>query len=303
MEKQNFIATITNSTSYDGERLASYILKAFTASKFVESLPAQNVISDIVLKTKIGKLDGDNLIQCGDACSFQDGGDLVASESVLYPQPLFINKEICYADLEPIYNSLNTGAMSKEELSSAFATALTDLLVSKMAEATQEMYINGSTGSTGCTNQISGLDEQIVTNVVTGATLTKSNIIAALSSLVNGLPENVLEKDDVTIYMNRKTLQLYWDALAALASLTPLDTMQPQYMGIPIVTVPVIKKDKMYIFQKSNIFVGVGSTAEFAQLAIINMRPLGQGNAVRLILQGKGDVKIGWEEEAAKYKV
>jgi hypothetical protein len=304
MEKQNFSpATITNSTSYDGERLASYILKAFTASKFVESLPAQNVISDIVLKTKIGKLDGSGLVQCGSACSFTDGGTLVASEAVLFPQPLFINKEICYEDLEPIYNSLNTGAMSKEELSASFATALTDLLVSKMAEATQEMYINGTTGGTGCTNQISGLDEQIVSNVATGATLTKSNIIAELSKLVGKVPENVLEKDDLTLYMSRKTLQLYFDALAALASLTPLDTMTPNYMGIPIVTVPTIKANKMYILQKSNIFVGVGSTAEFAQVSIINMRPLGQGNSVRLILQGKADMKLGWEAEAAKWEV
>ena len=193
--------------------------------------------------------------------------------------------------------------MSKEELSASFATALTDLLVSKMAEATQENYINGSTGSTGCTNLFSGMDEQIVTNIVTGATLTKGNIIASLSSLVQGLPENVLEKDDVVIYMNRKTLQLYWDALAALAALTPLDTLTPQYMGIPIITIPVIKANKMYIIQKSNIFVGVGSTAEFAQLSIINMRPLGQGNSVKLILQGKCDMKLGWEAEAAKYKV
>jgi len=31
----NFASTLTNSTSYDGEQLESYILKAFTKSKFV----------------------------------------------------------------------------------------------------------------------------------------------------------------------------------------------------------------------------------------------------------------------------
>lgn len=303
MEKINFLATITNSTSYSGEMLESYIIKCFTKSKFVESLPAQNVISDIKFKTKIGKLDGANLVQCGSACEFTDGGTLVASEEVLFPQPFFINKQICYEDLEPIFNSLNSGAMSKEELSAAFATALTDLLVSKMNYASQDAFINGVSGaSTACTNQFDGVLHQIVTNVVTGASaLTKSNIIQALSNLIGKVPECILENDDLTLYMSRKTLQLYWDALAALASLTPLDTLKPQYMGMPIVTVPTIPANTMFVAQTSNIFVGVGSLDEFSSLEIINMRPLGQGNNVRLILQGKADVKLGWEAEAAKW--
>ena len=104
------------------------------------------------------------------------------------------------------------------------------------------------------------------------------------------------------MYLSRKTLQKYFDALAALASLTPLDTMTPNYMGIPIVTVPTIAADKMYAIQKSNIFVGVGALDEFSALQIIDMKPLGQGNSVRLILQGKADVKLGWEAEAAKFE-
>lgn len=297
LKKIDFLTTITNSTTYNGETLESYLIKCFTKSKFVESLPAQNIISDIVLQTKIGKLDGSNLVQCGDNCSFTDGGTLVASEAILHPMPFWINKEICYKDLEPIFNSLNTGALSKEELSASFATALTDLLVSKMNYATQDAFVNGATGSTGCTNQFSGIDSQITTNVVTGHT---ANIITSLGTLVNAVPECVLENDDLTIYMNRKTLQLYFNALAALASLTPQDTMSPNFMGIPIVTVPTIASTKMYCLQTSNIFVGVGALDEFSALQIIDMKPLGQGNSVRLILQGKADVKIGWENEAAK---
>lgn len=304
MKKENFVETITNSTTYCGEQLESYILKCFTKSKFVESLPAQNIISNIVYKTKIGRLDGSDLVQCGDACQFTDGGSLVASDVTLEPKPFFINKELCYSDLEPIFNSLNTGALSREELSAQFSSALADLLVSKMNYAVQNVFINGVyvSGGTGCTDMFDGIDGQIVTNVYTGTSaLTKSNIIAELGNLVQEIPECVLENDDLTIYMNRKTLQLYFDALAALASLTPLDTMKPNYMGIPIVTVPTIAANTMYAFQTSNVFVGVGALDEFSSLEIINMRPLGQGNNVRLILQGKADCKLAWEAEAAKW--
>jgi hypothetical protein len=303
MEVQKFLATVTNNTSYCGETLESYIIKCFTKSKFVESIPAQNIISDIKFKTKFGKLSGSGLVQCGSSCEFHDGGELVASDEVLEPKPFFINKQICYEDLEPIFNSLNSGAMSKEELSAAFATAITDLLVSKMNYATQDAFLNGVSGaSSACTDQFSGVLEQIQTNVFTGTTgLTSANIIAQLANLVNEVPECVLEEDDLTIYMNRKTLQLYYNALAALASLTPLDTLKPNYMGIPIVTVPTIPANVMFVTQTSNIYVGVGALDEFSSLDIINMRPLGQGNNVRLVLQGKADVKLGWEDQAAKW--
>jgi hypothetical protein len=172
-----------------------------------------------------------------------------------------------------------------------------------MNYATQDAFLNGVSGaSSACTDQFSGVLEQIQTNVFSGTTgLTSANIIAQLANLVNEVPECVLEEDDLTIYMNRKTLQLYYNALAALASLTPLDTLKPNYMGIPIVTVPTIPANVMFVTQTSNIYVGVGALDEFSSLDIINMRPLGQGNNVRLVLQGKADVKLGWEDQAAKW--
>lgn len=303
MKNFKFASTLTNSTTYAGEQLEAYILKAFTKSKFVESLPAQNVISNIFFKTKIGKLDGSNLVQVGENCTFNDSGTIVASEAVLEPKPFFINVQLCYEDLEPIYNTLNNGSLNEQQLQAGFATALTELMISKMNYTTQDVFINGVYVATGTTalSQFDGIDHQITTNVATGATITSSNIIAALSALVAKVPEDVLEQEDLTIYMSRKTLQLYFDALAKLASLTPQDTMSPNFMGIPIVTVPTIAADKMYAIQKSNIFVGVGGMTDFESIQIIDMKPLGQGNNVRLILQGKADVKLGWEAEAAKF--
>lgn len=302
-KKLNFASTLTNSTTYSGEESESFILKAFTASKFVGSLPAQNIISDIQYKQKIGKVDGSNLVQVGENCTFNDSGTVVVSEAILEPKPFFINVQMCYEDLEPIYNTLNTGALNEQELSNAFRDALVELFVSKMNYTTQDVFINGVYVSTGTTalSQFNGIDAQITTNVVTGATITKSNIISHLSLLVGALPEDVLEAGDLSIYMSRKTLQKYFDALAALASLTPQDTMQPNYMGIPIITVPTIASDKMYALQTSNIFVGVGAMDEFSAVDVIDMKPLGQGNNVRVILQGKCDVKLGWEAEAAKF--
>lgn len=284
----NFASTLTNSTSYDGEQLESYILKAFTKSKFVESLPAQNIIQDIQFKKKVGRLDGSNLVQTGSTCAFNDSGTIVVSEKELYPLPYFINVQLCYEDLEAIYNSLNTGALNQEELSASFTTALTELMVSKMNSNMQSVYINK-------------LDSLITTHALTGDTPSASTIVSIFSQMVQAIPEDVLENENLTFYMNKKTLQLYYDYLATLAKLTPQDVMTPNYMGIKIVTIPTIATGKIYLLETGNIYIGVGALDEFSSLQIIDMKPLGQGNNVRLILQGKGDLVVGWEEEAVKY--
>ncbi len=284
----NFASTLTNSTSYDGEQLESYILKAFTKSKFVESLPAQNIIQDIQFKKKVGRLDGSNLVQTGSTCTFNDSGTIVVSEKELYPLPYFINVQLCYEDLEAIYNSLNTGALNQEELSASFSAALTELMVSKMNANMQAVYINK-------------LDSLITTHALTGDTPSASTIVSIFSQMVQAIPEDVLENENLTFYMNKKTLQLYYDYLATLAKLTPQDVMTPNYMGIKIVTIPTIATGKIYLLETGNIYIGVGALDEFSSLQIIDMKPLGQGNNVRLILQGKGDLVVGWEEEAVKY--
>ena len=284
----NFASTLTNSTSYDGEQLESYILKAFTKSKFVESLPAQNIIQDIQFKKKVGRLDGSNLVQTGSTCTFNDSGTIVVSEKELYPLPYFINVQLCYEDLEAIYNSLNTGALNQEELSASFSAALTELMVSKMNANMQSVYINK-------------MDSLITTHALTGDTPSASTIVSIFSQMVQAIPEDVLENENLTFYMNKKTLQLYYDYLATLAKLTPQDVMTPNYMGIKIVTIPTIATGKIYLLETGNIYIGVGALDEFSSLQIIDMKPLGQGNNVRLILQGKGDLVVGWEEEAVKY--
>jgi hypothetical protein len=301
-KKFNFASTLTNNTTYDGEQLESYILKSFTDNKTVGSVPAQNVIDDIFEKEKVGKIDGSGLVQVGENCSFNDSGTVTVSEGELEPKDMFINISLCYEDLRPIYNTLNTGSLNEQELSAGFSTAMADMMVSKMNESWENLVWNG-TGGTGTTllDQFVGIDAQITTNSVSGATLTSSNIIAALSSLIAELPNDVLDKDDLTIYMNQKTLNLYFDALFALGIMTPQGATAATYKGYQIIAISKIADNKMYAFETSNLFFGVGSMSDFESLQILDQKKTTGDNAVRLILQGRGDVLIGWESECAKY--
>jgi hypothetical protein len=301
MKKFNFASTLTNSTSYDGEQLESYILKSFTENKTVGALPAQNVITDIMEKEKVGKLDGSSLVQTGENCSFNDSGTVTVSEGELEPKDFFINVQLCYEDLRPIYNTLNSGALNEQELAADFSNKMSEMMVSKFNQSWEDAMWN-ATGGTGSTlyDVFAGIDAQITTNAETGATLTASNVIAHLAKLVAALPNDVLDKEDLTIFMNQKTLNLYYDALYALGIITPQGATSATYKGYPIMAISKIADGKMYAMELSNIFVGIGGLTDFENMQILDQKKVTGDNAVRLILQARGDVLVGWESEAAK---
>jgi len=299
--KFNFASTLTNNTTYDGEQLEGYILKSFTDNKTVASVPATQVITDIMEKEKIGKLDGSDLVQVGENCTFNDSGTVVFSEETLEPKDLFINISLCYEDLRPIYNTLNSGALNEQELKAGFAGEMANMLVSKFNQSWENMIWN-ATGGTGSTlaDQIVGIDAAITTHAETGATLSASNVIAHLSTLVAALPNDVLDKESLTIYMNQKALNFYYDALFALGIMTPQGVTAATYKGYPIVAISQISNGKMYAFDTNNLYFGIGGMSDFEALQILDQKKTTGDNAVRLILQARGDVAIGWESECAK---
>lgn len=304
MGKFNFASTLTINTTYTGEQTESYILKSFTENKTVASVPSQNIIDNIKYQEKIGKLDGSNLVQVGENCTFNDSGSVTISQAILSPKPFFINLQLCYEDLETIYNSVNSGDLNEQELSSEFSTALTELMVSKMNENWEDAVWN-ATGGTGSTiyDQFTGISAQITTNVTTvsgSSAPTKSNIISHIDTLVGDLPSDVLEKENLTIYMNQKNALKYKQAIQALGIITPQGDTALTYNGWNIVTISKIKDSEMYAFETSNLYFGVGALDNFSDVSILDQKKTTGDNSVRLKLQGKGDVKLGWESEAAK---
>lgn len=301
MGKFNFASTLTNSTTYDGAQLESYILKSFTDNKTVGSVPAQNVITDIKEKEKVGKLDGSSVVQVGENCSFNDSGTVTVSEGTLEPKDFFINISLCYEDLRPIYNTLNTGSLNEQELKASFADSMAEMLQSNFNESWENVVWNGVSGTGGTvTEAFDGIDAQITSHASTGATMTSSNIIAHLNTLIASLGNDVLDKDDLTIYMNQKNLNMYFDALFALGIMTPQGKTSATYKGYKIIAISKITTGKMYAMETSNLYFGVGSMTDFEALQILDQKKTTGDNAVRLILQARGDVLVGWESECAK---
>jgi len=301
MKKLDFATTLNETQSYIGELALPYVTAAFMKNKTVDS--GIKVVEDIIKFAYVAKLSGSNLIQTGTHCDFTPAGTITAGEVKLTPCEFFIDIELCYEDLESLWNGLTNGNLNTQDAGADFNAALQGVLIDAMNQGfeTAIWQADGTTGHDWC-EDFSGITKQIVTNYVSGATLTKSNIVAAIDSLVVKLPSVVLEDlSGLKIYMNPKTAMFYKQALMALGINTPAEAQLTTYDGIPIYQVVKIADNTIVAIQPQNIVLGVGAMDNFSQLVIKDMRESTLDNKVRMKLQGKADVKVINEGEAAKY--
>ena len=302
MKKLDFATTLNETQSYIGEAALPYVTAAFMKNKTVDS--GIKVVDDIIKYAYVAKLAGSNLVQVGSHCSFSPSGTITAGEVKLTPCEFFIDIELCYEDLENLWNGLNSGNLNTQDAGADFNAALQNVLIDAMNQGfeTAIWTADGATGHTWC-EDFTGITNQIVTNVVTGASaLTKSNIVAAIDALVLKLPSTVLEDlSMLKLYMNPKTAMAYKQALMALGINTPAEAQLTTYDGIPIYQVVKIADNTIVAIQPQNIVLGVSAMDNFSQLIVKDMRESTLDNKVRMKLQGKADVKVIYEAEAAKW--
>jgi hypothetical protein len=301
MKKMNFATTFVESQSYVGEQALEYILGCFLKNRTADS--GVRIVTDIVKSAFVAKLSSSGLVGCGDNCDFSARGTLTAGEVELAPKTFYINAELCYNDLEGVWNGLNSGDLNTQDLGTDFSKAILGELVGTMGETFEDLLWNGTTGTTltGCSANVQGIDTQITTHAATGSTFTKANIVGFVDSLVASLPVCVLEDmTKVQIYMNPKSALYYKQALMSLGVNTPNDSPLLTYDGIKIIVIGKIQDNTMYAFDPQNLAIGVGAMDNFTQVSMIDMRKTTLDNKIRFALQGKVDVKLIYEAEAAK---
>jgi hypothetical protein len=298
-QKIDFATTLNETQSYIGELAIPYVTEAFTKNKTVDS--GVRIVEDIVKYEYVAKLSGSGLVQTGQSCDFNPDGTITATEVKLAPCTFHIDIELCYKDLEALWNGISSGNLNTQDAGADFQSALQKVLIDAMHVDFEDKLWNFTGSTTGCS--ITGLTGQI-TNIVSGVTgLTSGNIVAAVDALTLALPNNILE--DVTglkIYMNPKTALKYKQALMKLGLNTPADMPPQTYGGLSIYVISQIKDNVMVAIQPQNIVVGVGAADNFTQLIIKDMRESTLDNKVRMKIQGNADFKVIYPAEAAMWK-
>ena len=124
---------------------------------------------------------------------------------------------------------------------------------------------------------------------------TAANIIANLQTLVGDIPANVYGKEDLYIYMNKKTYRKYIAAISALSAF-PFNHMgayTPEFEGVSIAVCPGVADTHMWAGTKSNVFFGTSLNSDLTAVKVLDMSELDGSNNVRMVAKWTAGVQTG----------
>lgn len=273
--------------SFDVSTLAAYteqnamdlIIKSVAGGRLSEYANIQDGVKG---PTTINILSSDVVFQA-DGCSRSASGATTLSQRTITPGAVAIHEDLCMTDLAAKYTAvmLRQGLTNeKEEI--PFEELYFTEKVAKLQKAIEVADWQGDTTSGNANlSKYDGLNKIIAaatavngnpTGITVATGLTNANIIGVLTGMAELMPEDIMDADDLKLFVGMDTFLKYQKAIAdgnyfhyvvdgGFTSELPL-------IGFPNVTVCAtpgltgLAGGESYLMRSSNIYVGVDLPGE-----------------------------------------
>lgn len=291
---KNFKLSFTDNTTFYGKDLEGFYANALLKGVSKESF---KLIPDIKSTAKIGQLNLGNILQDAD-CTFTSTGEGTLSQKTVTAHDVKINLEYCSRTFERNYLSemMRAGSNSDQVMPDSVEQFLLAEVAKKISNDLEYVTWQGS-GATVAANFVSeiGLQAKLAADGdvidVTGTTLSKANIIAELNKLYDAIPAVVKEKEDLAIYLNKKTAGFYRQALADASAETYYlqKHSELEFLGIKIIEATGMGDNKMVAASQSNLLLLTDLMSDFGEVLVLPQRSVTGVPVVRMV----GDFKFG----------
>tara|TARA_R100000805_G_scaffold5155_1_gene6470 strand:- start:422 stop:1366 length:945 start_codon:yes stop_codon:yes gene_type:complete len=236
-----------------------------------------NLQPGVKTTTTINILDTDVVFQA-DGCSRTADGSTTLTQRNLTPGAIAIHEDLCMSDLATKYTAtmLKAGLTGeKEEI--PFEELYFSHKVAKVQKAIEVADWQGDTASgTANLNKYDGLVKLIgaaspvngnPTGITTGTGIVSTNVIGILTGMAELMPEDIMDADDLKLFVGMDTFLTYQKAIADgnyFHYVVDQDyTAELPLIGFPNVTVCAtpglsgIAAGNCYLLRASNIYIGV----------------------------------------------
>ena len=278
--------TITSS-SYAGKHAGLYVNAALQNAA---SLEYMTVRENVNYKEVINRVSGANLVKDA-SCDFtENSATLTTNEQVLFVEPFQINIDVC--------KSTMISDWMYEQQDDFVAYAMT-FLSDSIADSVETSIWTGTTGTSG---QFDALSSSGMATSSASAAYTAANIVANLQTLAADIPASVYGKDDLYLFMNKKTYRFYISAISALSAF-PFNHMgqyTPEFEGIKIAVCPGVADNVMWAGTKSNAFFGTSLSSDLTEVKVLDMAELDGSNNVRMVARWTAGVQVGGPADFTK---
>jgi hypothetical protein len=271
---------VSTLTDYAKENEALLVTSSVLGSKTASLIKSQgNVLVGVKSSEKIGIMDTDAFFQDDSDCGFNASGTTTFTQRSVTVGKIKVQEALCPKNLESKYLQKALGAGSMYD-SIAFAADYTTKKSARIAAQLETAIWQGDTASAnGNLNKFDGYVKLVAaasasvihantstyygTPLAASAGITTSNVVAVLDSVYKAIPAQIVDKDDVVIFVGIDVFRTYTIALknANLFAYTydGLATLELTLPGtsIKVISVPGLNAtNKIYAGRVSNMFIG-----------------------------------------------
>jgi hypothetical protein len=284
---------LTDNTVYAGKNDAAFYSAAIIEGGSKETF---RLISNVKSKIKLAKYDLGSLVQDAD-CTFSNTGEGTLSQKEFDVCAKKINLELCQRTFETDYLSerMRAGSLNSEVAPADFVNYMIDRVGKQVsADLEKATWAGVLTGGTYPLNICQGLIQIMTADAdvidVTATTITTANVIAQIQRVYDAIPDAVIEKSDVAIYVSTNIARAYKAAVAA-ASSEAYYTKDAEltFLGVELIAAQGLPSNRMVAAQKSNLLLMTDLVSDFEELLILPQKGVTGEPTIRVV----GEFKFG----------
>jgi hypothetical protein len=315
--KQNFaLPTITS--TYAGEFAGQYIAAALLSAKTLDNKYVE-IHPNVKFKEVIQKLDVSGIVQDA-SCDFVTSGSVALSERILEPKELQVNLQLCKQEFVDSWEALQLGFSAFDNIPKNFNDYLISYVGGKVAEATEQSIWRG----TNVNGQFLGFETAFSASIAAGGatavlsaksgsivisgSITSTNVISIMNSVVDTIPDAVYGKEDLLLYVGTGVAKAYQTALGGGAvgangynNQLTVGEKPFNFNGIDIVMCPGMSANKIVAAQKSNLFFGTGLLSDYNEVKVLDMANIDGSQNYRVIMRYTAATQFGIGQDIVYY--
>jgi hypothetical protein len=305
------------SVAYNGEFAGQYISAALLSASTLEN-GGLTVKPNIKFQEVIKTISTDDIVKDAD-CDFTATSTITLDERTLTPEFQQVNLQLCKKDFQNDWEAISMGFSAHDTLPSNFSDFLISHVAAKVAQRTEQSIWAGDTSTSGQFNGLTtllGADASLPTaNEIAGTTVTASNVVAQLGSIVDAIPSTLYGSEDLNIYVSQNIARAYVRALGgfsvAATSNAGTDNKGTQWYGggalsfdgVKLFVANGLADDTAVAAEKSNLYFGTGLLADHNEVKVIDMADIDGSQNVRVVMRFTAGVQYGIVDDIVTYGI
>jgi len=308
--------TTTNiTTTYAGQWAGKYVAAALLSAPTIEN-GGVTVMPNIKFKSVIQRIDTNAILKDA-TCDFTPTSTVDLTERVLEVKDLQVNLVFCKSQFHSTWQSVEMGYSSFDTLPKSFSDYLIAYAAEKVAAANEVSIWQGNSATSG---QFDGLFTTAQNDVnlptaqnIVGGTINAGNVIAAMQSVYDVIPNALFGNPNLKIYVAQNVLKAYVSALGGFSVLATsnngVNAQGPTWYnngaltfnGVQLFMANGLPANSMMAATSDNLYFGCSLLSDTQEVRVIDTSAtLGDDN-VRIVMRMAAGAIYGIIEDIVVY--